>query len=998
MGPPASELTVDHLFSLYRASGRPRHLAEVFDRTAPELLRVASHLTRDPATAEDLVQGTFVEAIRSARRFTPGRRVLPWLSGILANLAREAQRREHRHPEDVAGSPASPVDPAEAAQDAELRAAIDDQLEELDEPYRTVLLLHLRHDLSPAEIARVVSRSPATVRSQLARGRDRLRERLPRSYANGIALGLLSGRGLEGVRAAVLRRAYLAAPRLLASGGLELLAGRRIASVTVVTAVLLTTALLRHELRNEAPTRSTPSPPAGGAAQTASAGVGVPHVPPAASERVQAVPARAPTHGHVPTARLEVHVRWDQQPLPDAGVRLRPDEGGDLAFSERRARTDAQGRVAFEGLAPGAFRVELDRARGPRIELVAGADERVHLHLDRTNDLTGRVLDADGRPIHGAQLWTAFEGRAAFGMRAGQSGPDGRFHLRGVHPDFFVAAFAAGRRPSALAPHGHDEIELVLDGAGLTVEGRVIDERGEPIPDALVRFGYESPPFELVNPEGGPLRSVTNQALRDLRTGPDGRYRFESVPPGTTRLFVRARGRVGEQSTVSVGPGPVTRHDVVLRRGGDLAGRVHRGGDPLVDGHVFARTPQHGEPSWFTPWARTSAGGGYTLQGLAPGPHRVRVYAGAGSTEVPIRVVRDECTRLDVDLAGTASIRGVAVDERGQPRAGLLVRGRRDETLRARTDARGHFQLMAEPGTTGDLELLDTDAPVPARVGVVHGARADSAGHIVRVEVNGTASAFLSGHLLPDDGTALANARLRIRQPGQPLWTELTVVSTEGRFRIGPLIPGPYEVLALAAGRVVRRLGEHALARGEQLDLGPVTLARGGTLAFRITEQGRAHADPVHLCIRDAGGELLYERALVEPQASTLPLPAGTAEVCLWSANLPILRCTPTVVAGEHRVVPLTVPAHAPHRLVLEGASAATPPQETHARVIWIEDGREIAHDDHGSFGPHGLILERPLLPGPYTARVVTGSGRSGETSFVVHGHGPQETRVSLSD
>jgi len=42
-----ADMTVDHLFSLYRTSGRPRYLAGVFDRTAPELLRLAAHLARD---------------------------------------------------------------------------------------------------------------------------------------------------------------------------------------------------------------------------------------------------------------------------------------------------------------------------------------------------------------------------------------------------------------------------------------------------------------------------------------------------------------------------------------------------------------------------------------------------------------------------------------------------------------------------------------------------------------------------------------------------------------------------------------------------------------------------------------------------------------------------------------------------------------------------------------------------------------------------------------
>ena len=44
------------LFERYRSRGDARALGELFDRTAPSLLRIALHLARDPAAAEDLLQ------------------------------------------------------------------------------------------------------------------------------------------------------------------------------------------------------------------------------------------------------------------------------------------------------------------------------------------------------------------------------------------------------------------------------------------------------------------------------------------------------------------------------------------------------------------------------------------------------------------------------------------------------------------------------------------------------------------------------------------------------------------------------------------------------------------------------------------------------------------------------------------------------------------------------------------------------------------------------
>jgi DNA-directed RNA polymerase specialized sigma24 family protein len=85
----------------------------VYDRLAPELLRVALHLVRDAAEAEDVLQATFVSAIERAEKFDPQERVMPWLVGILGNEARRARETcgpaagsatAREHGRDVAGA------------------------------------------------------------------------------------------------------------------------------------------------------------------------------------------------------------------------------------------------------------------------------------------------------------------------------------------------------------------------------------------------------------------------------------------------------------------------------------------------------------------------------------------------------------------------------------------------------------------------------------------------------------------------------------------------------------------------------------------------------------------------------------------------------------------------------------------------------------------------------------------------------------------------------
>src|SRR5260221_13949027 len=60
------------------------------------LYRAALRLTRVPADAEDLVQETFLKAVRSADRFEPGTNLRAWLFTILHNTARNRVRDRAR--------------------------------------------------------------------------------------------------------------------------------------------------------------------------------------------------------------------------------------------------------------------------------------------------------------------------------------------------------------------------------------------------------------------------------------------------------------------------------------------------------------------------------------------------------------------------------------------------------------------------------------------------------------------------------------------------------------------------------------------------------------------------------------------------------------------------------------------------------------------------------------------------------------------------------------
>jgi len=132
--------------------------------------------------AEDIVQETFLRALRAISGFDAARPLRPWLLEIAANRCRTALSRRARRP---------PLAPPESIEDRadprpgrvdqdDLAGELERGLRELRPEYRLVFVLFHEQNLSYEEIAEAVSRPIGTVKTWLHRARAQLAETLSR--------------------------------------------------------------------------------------------------------------------------------------------------------------------------------------------------------------------------------------------------------------------------------------------------------------------------------------------------------------------------------------------------------------------------------------------------------------------------------------------------------------------------------------------------------------------------------------------------------------------------------------------------------------------------------------------------------------------------------------------------------------------------------------------------------------------------------------------------
>lgn len=178
-----------HLFDLW-LSGDPRGFSQLYDKYKNRVFGFLVRMTGDREIAEDLLQETFLAALRNSEQFDRSRSFLSWLFGIAHKRTIDFFRHakvETEHKDDTEGSVGSKMEaPDQQLSNTDLRGLINEAVEKLDPLQREVFLLRELGGVPFKEIAKIMNCPINTALGRMRLALKNIRKELKKRGVDGV--------------------------------------------------------------------------------------------------------------------------------------------------------------------------------------------------------------------------------------------------------------------------------------------------------------------------------------------------------------------------------------------------------------------------------------------------------------------------------------------------------------------------------------------------------------------------------------------------------------------------------------------------------------------------------------------------------------------------------------------------------------------------------------------------------------------------------------------
>lgn len=963
-------------FRQFQLTREPQALARVFDLVAQEMLLVAHHLARRGVSAEDLLQSALLDAIRAADTYDASRPLMPWLCGILVNVARSQNRAQSREYEAWRVSEPTIEDPADLAVAREFADALREAIAEFPSPQRDVLTLRLVHGLTPTEIAHALGHPAGSVKSWIHRGVERLRYALPPAFGAALARFAQAAPSLAEQRVRLLEAAspWLVSPEPVPAPTAPALGARTAGlwgalALTLISCWIAWRAFTSSELESSAPAVASDS---GASAERSADGR-------ASRRETQVAVDREPD---LADGALEISAHYAADGAPaELALRLTPRWGADPSFRSIALRTDAAGAARVEGLARGEWSLEADRG-APLSILLGPQGAHVSLAIAAGVHVRGRAVDEHGATIAGARVWLSAPSSFNDGQYATTTGADGRFELRDVPALRALAVHAAGFAPSTLQLAGSVEADgglFKLSRERRELRGRVVSARGDALAGARLLIG------PLVEPGSLETLQEGHALVAPLSVECDERGEFACdwwPPPWSARVRARAPGLCPAQSDGALDE-PLR---IELSAGATWRGALDA--PSLASGAVAVKAESlvaaAQAPDWLSPRWIGSTGAAFELSGIGAGAIVLTATDSAGRScstlaPPPLEGVVD----WSPNCGGAAPLHGVVRRLGGEPIEGAQVEALRlgASRLIATSDEEGRFAFddLGAGGATLITRITPDGAVIDRRVGV----RGSDEQLEIAAPIERLPTAFIV--LGARDSTGRELGEVYVLSFSKPMPAAVERLS-DGLLRVGPLPAGSHHLVVQGESDEVLHLGPFDLQPFEEFAAGEHVSQPPGQVQLEVADLPQADRGSVaaSLLTRD-GACLMTFFKIKEGIGTCMPTAPGEWRLRLSFPHSGMFDASAQVVSGAVTRLELEAPKGAPVTFVVRDEAL----DETLALRESIEQL------DSGLVTPSAPLLRRSpgdgarrmtrnLASGRYRIQLSDGFALRGEAVFAV--------------